>query len=279
MKNKNILIAFFILIAISACDIIEAPYEKEDIDFVIDTTTRNVLIEDFTGFRCGNCPEASETAEKIAEHFKGKVFVLGVHAGPLSIPTPGRKYDFRTSEGKELEDYYNLIATPYGLVNRRSFNGQYLLSPSAWAGYTEPIIEELAEVKIGINPEYNESSKLITANLDLYYTRKSDLNHFVAVYIVEDSIVQYQQDDSQFPNIHVLDYVHNNVLRGSMNGTWGSQVSSSIVKAGKSVSLSFNYKIPTDKDWRADKLSLLVFVHNNATKEILNVEKIKLLKE
>jgi thiol-disulfide isomerase/thioredoxin len=276
MKIINIIGVAILLIAVIACDVVEPPYKKDGNNVPIDTTKKKVLIEDFTGFRCGNCPEAAELAHTIAEQFPGQVIKIGLHAGPLSLPTPTRKYNFRVQESLELATYYGLVATPYGLVNRSELAGQTLLGPSAWGGLVASQLLLEAELKIFLNASYNETSKEISLEAQLDYLKAGNLNHYIAVYIVEDSIVQYQQDDRQFPNVHVLDFVHNNVLRGSFNGTWGVPVSDAPISAGSSITLPYKYKISEDKDWRPNKLSLVVFVHDNISKEILQVEQVYL---
>lgn len=279
MKILNILIALVFVYVFVACDIVEPPYTKNNNQNPVDTTKRNVLIEDFTGFRCGNCPEASHVAEQVADLYKGKVFSIALHAGPLSIPTPVRKYDFRTPETKELAEYYGLVATPYGMVNRRKYNDQTLQAPSAWSGYATETLQLEAILKISLNNvAYNQNNKQISLDIKLDYLKNSEISHFVAVYIVEDSIVNYQQDDRQFPNVHIVNFVHNHVMRGSFSGTWGTPVSQAVISAGSSVNLPHSYTIPAEKDWRPEKLSLIVFVQNNDTKEILQVEKVALFK-
>jgi thiol-disulfide isomerase/thioredoxin len=269
-----VLMAFIVV----SCDIVEAPYTKNNIIEPTDTTKRKVLLEDFTGFRCGNCPEASHVAEQIQAVYPDNVIVVSLHAGPLSVPTPVRKYDFRTSETGELANYYGLIATPYGLINRKQFNNQALQSPTAWGGYVAELVQTDAQLKLMLDASYNNVNREISLDVKIDYLQNSSLNHFLAVYIIEDSVVQYQQDDRNFPNVHVPDYVHNHVMRGSFNGTWGEQISPSVIEAGKSLNLPLKYTIQQSKDWRPEKLSLVVFVHNNDTKEILQVEKVSLFK-
>jgi hypothetical protein len=277
MKNINIIWAILLFVIISACDIVEPPYRKGGEITPVDTTKRKVLLEDFTGFRCGNCPEATHVAELISEQFPGRVIVLANHAGPLALPTPNRRYDFRTPETIELANFYGLIATPYGTVNRKQYAGQQLLAPTAWGGYVAEQLNIDADIKITLEAGFNSSSSEITLNAKLDYLKQGNTNHFVAVYIMEDSIVQYQQDDRKHPNVHIPDYVHNHVMRGAFNGTWGVPVSGAPVSAGSSIDLPYTYKIPVEKDWRPEKLSLVVFVHDNTTKEVLQVEKIKLI--
>lgn len=272
------LIIFSALIFIS-CDIVEPPYQKGGEPIPLDTAKRNVLLEDFTGFRCGNCPEAAHLAHQIAETYPGKVIKIALHAGPLSLPTPVRKYDFRTDETKELAQYYNLIATPYGMVNRASFGGQTLLAPTSWGGHVTSELEKDADLKIDLNASYSEGNKEISLNVELEYVKPGTSDHFIAVYILEDSVVQYQQDDREYPNIHVQDYVHDNVMRGSFSGTWGLQISDRPISIGQKFNLPFKYIIPENKDWRVEKLSLVVFVHDNTSKEVLQVEKIYLFED
>lgn len=279
MKKINSVIAILIFaIIFSACDIVEPPYREDGPIEPSDTTKKKVLLEDFTGFRCGNCPEATHVAELIEKQFPDRVILIALHAGPLAVPTPIRRYDFRTPETNELANFYGLIATPYGMVNRRQYAGQTLLAPTAWGGYVSEQLNTDADLKIYMDGSYNSANSEISLNLQLEYLRSGNVNHFVAVYILEDSVVQYQQDDRQ-PAIHITDFVHNHVMRGSFNGTWGVQVSDSPISAGSKFNIPYTYKIPSGKDWRPEKLSLVAFVHDNTTKEVLQVEKIKILKE
>lgn len=276
MKTLNIWLIIFLIVAIASCDIVEPPYRKGGSTEPVDTTKRKVLLEDFTGFRCGNCPEAAHLAHEIAELYPGRVIKIALHAGPLAVPTPTRKYDFRTTETNELANFYGLVATPYGMVNRGKYVGQNLLAPTAWGGYVAEALTKDADLKIGLTASYNESNREILLDAKLDYIRQGNVNHFIAVYIIEDSVVKYQQDDRQFPNIHVLDFVHDNVMRGSFNGTWGVAVSDTPLNANSSITIPYKYQIPAEKDWRPEKLSLIVFVHSNDTKEILQVEKVSL---
>ncbi|MBX3042399.1 MAG: Omp28 family outer membrane lipoprotein [Candidatus Kapabacteria bacterium] len=278
MNKINFIFAFFIAFAIIGCDIVEPPYRKGGDITPVDTTKKKVLLEDFTGFRCGNCPEATHVAEMIANQYPGRVIVIALHAGPLAVPTPIRRYDFRTQETNELATFYGLIATPYGLVNRRQYVGQNLLAPTAWGGYVQEQLNVDADLKMYLETDFNESTREISLQVQLEYLRQGNVNHNLAVYILEDSVVQYQQDDRQ-PAIHISDYVHNHVMRGSFTGTWGLPVSDVAVSAGSKLTVPFKYTISSERDWRPSKLSLVAFVHDNTTKEVIQVEQIKLFKE
>ena len=275
MKNILILVLGAMLAFITGCDIIEAPY-KEKIVIEKDTAAINVLIEDFTGFRCGNCPEAGEVAHTLAETYQGKVIVMSIHAGALAVPNPTRKYDFRTTEGTELATYFNLPATPYGMVNRVQVNGNTLLAPDAWGTSVAQQVKQKADLKMSLTAGFNETSKVISLESNLKFVNDSKTTYYLAAYIVEDSIIQYQRDDLKTPS-DILDFVHMHVLRASMTGTWGTQISPDVINAGESIKLNSEYTIPSGKDWVPKNLSLIVIVHDNDTKEIKQVDKVKII--
>ena len=276
MKYILIVILGAMIAFIVGCDIIEAPY-KEQIIFVKDTTTKNILIEDFTGFRCGICPEAGEKALTLAETYPEKVFVMSIHAGDLAVPNPVRKYDFRTPEGKDLANYFNLPATPYGMINREKVNGNTLQSPDAWGTSTAQQLTIKTDLNLNLKAVYNESSKKISLETNMNFFKDSKISYFMVAYIVEDSIIQYQRDDRQSPP-DILNFNHMHVLRGSMTGTWGTQISPDIIKAKSSFKITTDFTIPEGKDWVPKNLSLIVVVQDNETKEIMQVDKVKIIK-
>lgn len=261
-----------------SCDVIEPPYEENFIPIEIDSAKKKVLIEDITGFRCGNCPEAAALAHEIAELYPNNVIVIAVHAGPLAIPTPTRKYNFLTSVGNDIANRFNLPATPYGLVNRVQVGGQYLLSPKAWATAATAQLQLDATYKLNLNADYEESSKTINLEAEVKSLAMGADNHFITAYIIEDSVIQYQQDDRLYPNIDVEDFVHMHVLRASMNGSWGTSLSDSPMMVNQILKKTLTYIIPENKDWVPKNLSLVVMIRNNDTEEVLQVEKVKLIK-
>jgi hypothetical protein len=276
MKNILILVLGTLIAFITGCDIIESPY-KENVIIEKDTAAKNVLIEDFTGFRCGNCPEAGEKAHDIAETYQGKVFIMSIHAGALAFPNPFRKYEFRTPEGNDIAAFFNLPATPYGMVNRVKFNGDALLAPDAWGSSVAKQITQKADLKMTLTAGFNANTKLISLEANMKFVNDSKTSYFMAAYIVEDSIIQYQTDDRKTPS-DILDFVHMHVLRGSMNGAWGTQISPDVIRAKDSIKVTADYTIPEVKDWVPKNLSLIVVVHDNDTKEIMQVDKIKIIK-
>jgi len=62
-KMKKYLAILSSILIITSCDIVEGPYLTDETINPIDTTTntyvKKVLVEDFTGHKCPNCPDAA----------------------------------------------------------------------------------------------------------------------------------------------------------------------------------------------------------------------------
>ena len=274
--NKTIKSAFLsvlIIISLSSCDQIKPPYEQTNTQ-PIDTTTKNVLLEEYTGFRCGNCPPAAVVAHQIKEKYGDKVVVVAIHAGQLAMPTPQHKYDFRTEIGKALDDYYKIgseIGTPNGLVDRVPYNGNLVLGYSSWEAAVIARMQEKAKMTIEfLNATYNTTQNSISTELKIKFIDKCLTNYNLAVYIVEDSVVNYQTDYFSTPN-DIPDYVHNNVLRGALTDAWGAQISDIELSSGTEITKDFNYLVAANTDWRMNWVRLVAIITNAETKEVLQV--------
>ncbi|MFP4370443.1 MAG: Omp28 family outer membrane lipoprotein [Candidatus Kapaibacterium sp.] len=272
-------------IGIYSCDEINPPYYDQVTPGHIDTTDKvqNILFEEFTGFRCGNCPEASDYAHELQELYsEGRIIIINIHATSLARPHPGSifDYEFRTAVGNDISSQFGIQFTPVAMINRQdagSGGAKYLLSGN-WAPAISDLIDNEPGLSISIDPEYNESKREITAEVSMNYFNQGSENHYLCVYIVEDNVIAAQQDDRNKANPIIEEYEHNNVLRGSMNGTWGEEVSLETIEEGDELKKTISYTIPADLDWKPDDLKLVAFVYNNNTNDmhILQAESVKL---
>ncbi len=285
MSTRKIVIfalVFSAIVIYSCCDVIDPPYRQTNSNTGTDTTenVRKILLEVYTGFTCGNCPEAADHAHEFADVYKGRIIILAVHAGYYAKPKGTHTYDFRTPAGNELDAFFGNgdAGNPNGMVSRLHFpEKNHILRYTQWELAIKEIIDEKAKMSIKLTTSYDNISHTITVSAVVRYLQNSGVNDQLAVYIVEDSVVQYQQDDRQ-PNPNVDNYVHDNVLRGAITSTWGDKLSDSPIMAGDSVIKQYTYQIPTEKDWRTEKLRILAYVHDhNASYEVYQCEDKKLL--
>ncbi|MFN5705342.1 MAG: Omp28-related outer membrane protein [bacterium] len=290
--KKYILIIFSFIVALSSCDIIEGPYDEQLVIDSVQGPVRKVLIEDYTGHQCGNCPCAADSAVSLYNRFKGRVVIVATHIGFFARTNPSGKfsYDFKTQTGNELDTYFQIdnVGLPRGLVNRKVFEGNLIMNPTAWGSalYSEldkdgvPGIDTSAPpIIIKINQDYNSTSRSVTAGIDIEYNEVGNNKHHVVFYIVEDSIKNWQlfypACSPTSANYETDNYYHRHVLRGSVNGTWGEQVSASTnIPVGTKITKTYTKVL--DPSWNDKQIYLVAFVHDNVTKEVLQVEEVHL---
>jgi thiol-disulfide isomerase/thioredoxin len=272
-SHRLLIAAVFGLVSLSACDVIEGP--KVDPNGFTGSANK-VLVEDFTGHMCGNCPRAHETAAALQETFGENVVVVAVHAGGFArvIPAIGYGADYNTEMGTELEAFYRadaLTGLPIGLVNRRLWGSSALTPYADWSANVSTVLAEAPKMRLDVATTYTADDRTLTVNADLEYFTEGDADHQIVVLITEDSIISKQSDYSLAAQ-HVDDYVHMHVLRGVVTpgGTWGTPVKGNTIVLGETFDLT--YSIVLDPAWVPEHCNVVVYVQDNATKEVLQVE-------
>lgn len=271
-KVKNMLLALVVAaFALSACDIIEEPYIQGGGDTPTpgsDTVqvVKKVLLEDYTGVRCVNCPAAGELALQLQEIYP-QVIVMGVHAGMLAMPNGGYP-DFRTPEGTEWWNFFGFDANPIGTVNRISRgSGSYGINPAEWGSN---VVEELAKapvIALKIENVYNAESRTLNATVSGKVLEDQTEDLLLVVCLMEDGITGLQQTPSGVNP----EYVHRHVFRGTLDGlAWGSSLGSSPFATGFTFEKTYTYTLPEGYD--AEHCAVVAYVCQSSDKAILQVE-------
>ncbi|MDX2250461.1 MAG: Omp28 family outer membrane lipoprotein [Bacteroidia bacterium] len=277
-----------ILFVAGACDIIESPYLDEvtalsaDAQCVADAgeiepfgegtiIAKKVLLEEMTGHKCGNCPEASAKVHQLIEAQQGKVVLVTIHAGSLSTFTAGAsKYstNFTTPSGTEIYSAMNnTSAVPFGMVDRVNMNNNF----NTWGTYVEERLQETPEAGLRIFNCYDSDSLKLTTVVDIKYLTDAPSDDHLSVFLIEDGIVDWQKDYKATGSSPDLpDYVHHNVLRSAINGTWGQPVSETAISNEDRFTLSYSFTLLPE--YNASKCSIVAFIHNRTTREVRQVE-------
>lgn len=231
----------FLSSLIWACDYVDPRYFKEGSEVLVsewdldtsflksDTITQKqmLLLEEYTGQYCGNCPAAARKAIKLDSIHKERFHIMAIHAGYFADPQNNPVgNDFRCSAGDNLDSKFNVSeAIPKGLLNRNRFgaNRIALLSPTAWEGkITEILSKPNPEFLFFLNPFYSEEKQQFYAITHLKFRSAITDSIQVALYLVEDSIVNWQLDYGSSQQ-EVSNYVHRHMLRDAFSPVGGSE--------------------------------------------------------
>ena len=273
------LISIIVIVFVTGCDTVEEPYIEGNPftgEYDSDLPIRKLLIEDFTGWACVNCPRASEEIHKLQESYGGHVVAIGVHAGFFADPNLGGGPDFRTDVGLELggdgmfsSGFFNIAEQPIGVINRRNTAGDYLIADVEWSKEIFDIltINKFADINIELEFTYDEPTKELGINIHSETLIELNSKLKLSVYLIENNIIAKQKDGSET----IEDYVHQHVLRAGVNGTWGDEISTIIpLPINSEFDSEFTYTI--DDEWDISNCVIVAFIYDSETLEIIQVE-------
>ena len=243
----HLLLLFAILASCSHID------EDERLVYVppVDAN-RAVLIEDFTGQDCSNCPTAAAEIEKIKEQYgSDKVISVAIHGGQLARYSTARVVGLRTELGDEYVNHWGVANTlPKGYVSRTSEP----CNPDKWGALVRDVISQEPRLQLTATVAYDESSRQLHA--DIQALGLDDVKGNLQLWLTESGIVTLQSMPDGTRN---GSYVHNHVLRAAVNGAWGTPFE---VSTGAYARVAFDYIL--DDGWNPGNMALVAFVYDNS---------------
>lgn len=282
---KHIIPVFlFAVLAMVGCDIVDEPIPPGASNQVDTTctetfplyTTRRVLLEDFSGFRCNNCPVASEVAHDLDVTYSEELVVAGIHvlgnfAAPVAPLGDGIfDTDFRTDAGNTYAQDFQISFLPVGAVSRKEYSGSQLLSEGAWGAAVADIIGQPADMDVQLAClTYDANSNIVKVTARVIALNDVVGDHNLVIYLTEDHITDWQLD-ARFSPPEIPDYDHRHVLRGNLNGAYGDPVIVGTLAAGDTVSTSFAYTLPPNV-LQPNNCALVAYVARTDTKEVMQV--------
>ncbi len=236
-------------------------------------TKTNVMLEDFTGIECGNCPDGHKIASRMQLAQPAHVYTVAVHAGGYAQPKANDQPDFLTAEGTAIHDYFHISSYPSGMVNRKTFDmlGQ-IISRSYWTSCARELCMQTADVNVWVSSTYDKATKKISADVELYYVNAVDADSSaLCVSLLQNGILGPQAGGNMED-----EYVHNHVLRAMFTPVWGDTIATS--SQGTLVKRHYEYTLPdTIGNQATDPLhSDVVAYVIGADKTVMNVSGCKL---
>ena len=223
---------------------------------------RTVLVEDFTGQNCVNCPAAHDILEKLSQQYGDKLIPVSIHAGGFGISIESSRYTgLMTPEGNTYNDAWGITEWPKGVVNRHGAPS----NASDWAAIVRTEIARPTSLAIDLEAGLSDDESMVTATVTL--KPSANITGKLQVWILEDGIVAFQKDDVRG---RIPDYVHNHVYRASVNGVGGEPVVlQSMVH--KTMTFSIPVRDNEHEHWNARNLSVVAFVYDDT--EVLQAAK------
>lgn len=248
--KKNI---FFLLLSLpllfSCSD--EIPFDERYEELPSVELKRNILLEDFTGQFCSNCPEAHQVINDLKAVFGGNVIAVAIHAGHFGIAENDPKYSnfvgLMQPEGSIYATHWKIDDYPRGVINRTS---EPLLS-AEWADYSLKELVKEPQAAITLAAEIVNDSIFIHTELQ----SENALSGKLQLWITESNITAVQQNGGTLD----IQYQHHHVYRAAANGIWGEDVT---LVAGSPTTCE--HSIALRDNWNVENLSVVAFIYTEA---------------
>ncbi len=282
MKTRYISIVLILFaFVLNSCDKVSPPY-VESRDYC--GGNKKVLLEDYTGHGCVNCPGAAVLAHELKEKFCDRVVIIGVHAGYFAQPDfggdPMFSADFTTEAGNTWDTFFgnSSLGNPNGLVDRTQGNNGYVLYPAVWGETIDPLLAQPALALITINNDFDAENKTLSTTIKTDFQADLTGNYKLIVCITQDNIIAPQKNNDEEIGETPVDenYVHNHVLRKVINGAWGENLDNSgTVNTTNTYEKTYTQLFATD--WIPEDCHIVAFVYEEDTKTVLQVEELAVL--
>lgn len=212
---------------------------------------RVVILEEFTGQKCVNCPDAHAVIEGLLEQYPDNLISVSIHGGSDmnaigEDQMPG--FGLRNTEGAAYADAYKISSFPAGVVNRRSG----VTTSDQWSKAIRDEISKPSALEMDMTAILSGDGTKVNIEVDLEPWENIDGR--LQLWVVESGIVSLQLTKSGMKR----DYVHNHVFRGTVNGQDGESIRL-VTREPQHVTASVDVR----DIWNAENLSIVGFVYTS----------------
>lgn len=275
---KKILLSIFALAAFTACETIDEAdrwTEAKPIEM-----KKNVLVEDFTGQNCVNCPAAAALLHDLSGSSMGEhIVAVSIHGGALAMGIDKSPLGLATAIGEDYNTHFGVQAWPSGMIDRTNGSGVIGKTadvPSWTAGIVSQLSKELV-VDLSANTTFNAETRQLTVDVTAEATEGHALNADMklTVWLTESGIEGFQK----YSDHNDTKYIHNHVLRAALSDPYGDALRLSTIgssfDSAHGVHASYSYTIPATygrNKWAVNpaKMAVVAFVTDKSG-EVLQV--------
>jgi hypothetical protein len=285
-QNKFWIAISAVAMSIASCDSVDIPEPPENPPFyyredlygtaptppTIDAMTQRVLLEDFTGHDCGNCPAAHIAAAEILEDHPEDVALVAIHAGSLAEPFGEFVDDWRTTEGEYyLLEQIGIDQLPTGRVNRVG-GATTSTNFSTWSSEVDAQLAETPVADLAFSAELMPANNHLNIHLRAKYAQNISGTVKLVIMLAQGPIIAPQLNYAVTPSF-IEEYEHKHMLRGT--GTGASGLTAAVnPTAGQEDEI--HYTLDWNPEWIAEDVEIIAFLTYGNLGEVINVRKIEL---
>lgn len=290
-------IVLLFAMAVAQCDMVSDPYgdqqgptgpgDEQYNDTVYNdtnTVTRKILMEEFTGHKCPNCPAGQEVAAQLHYDNPLNFNVISIHnSGSFSRPDPpDYPNDFQTPIGESIRSHFKVGFFPSAVINRKEYNSSFVVPMHAWSTVVNGYLNDPAYMQprfsLKLENIYNTNDRSLRVRPTIETLKSVSGDVAIICYIAENKIIAPQEDGRQSP-AYIPDYEHNHLLRsGFPNNGEGKTIFNSPQVGEVYEATTFDLELTTtiSNDWIVENCEVHVIIVSIETEEILQSDVVPL---
>ena len=242
-------------------------------------TAHQILVEEFTGASCSNCPVAHDALVSLAQNNPNRINIICLHPKdyPQAAPEtqPGARLDFRQQKAEDIEMniYQPLYAMPLAGFDRMPL-GAGSTGPSTplqcltsiWGSNVSTLLPTADSINLSVQSSFSGGTATIVVTTTYLYNTYTAQNLSLA--IVEDSLRDVQEDGLTFDTGYHFDFVFRDLVTADPFGD-PILVSLPFKEAGRTDVRTYTYQL--NAAWNAANCRIVAFVHRSESASGANV--------
>ncbi len=246
------LLGLFASVLFIACENIAEEDRLIEVEQV--KVSRIVLVEEFSGQLCTNCPNGAARLNEIVHEINAdSVVVVSIHAGSkdaLAVHENKHEEGLATDFGEAVYESYGKPAEPSIVVDR---NAGPLEDINQWYDKISDASEVSTPLTLTVSATHNADAGTIDVSVSGLSTENVEGN--LHVWLTEDGIEARQK----FLEGWEYKYVHNHIFRASLTPLEGTPVSYAWDSIEPAVA---ELSIPVAAKWKVENMTVIAFVDN-----------------
>ncbi|MGB1315645.1 MAG: Omp28-related outer membrane protein [Chitinophagales bacterium] len=240
---------------------------------------KNVLMEEFSGVRCANCPAGTLKTKEISSNNPGRVTVMAIHSNFLAAPYDDSP-DLRNDDAQEmaLAPLGPIGGKPSTYINRTIFGSAVNIvvpDPNTWESFVNQELATTTPIDMKLESIFQDiNERTVRYRITLNFAQQATgVNLGFA--LTESNIKAEQLDGST----KIKDYKHEHVLRSFIGSIYGETLTASI-EANTVIIKEFEIDLDDEDfdpaiEWKMENMELVAFTRSSDQK-IINSTHIEL---
>ncbi len=234
-------------------------------------TERTILVEDFTGASCPNCPVGATELENILDKYPNNVVVLGIHSTFLAGPAKPGDPSLITKDANDIEKFMgNYLGKPEAAINRRLHTAPgtniRIGKPDTWITYIDQELRRETEARLSIDKTFDSNTRELKITLNV--TALIDLDFPIQMHcaISESGIITAQKNPTGVTD----EYDQKHVLRKLLTPVGGDLLADKLSK-DQTISKEYSFILPAETNylWKSKNCSIVGFISRNESEKII----------